>query len=81
MDVADALPKSSIRPWIRSDVKRWLKDVGLGDRSVLKCVINLQSKYYRLSKFLTSMSCDLSMISRGHYKPFTSHPRVGVVVA
>ena len=34
MSVVDASPQSSIRSWTHSDVKSWLKDVGLEDRWV-----------------------------------------------
>ena len=33
-DVVDASPEFSIRSWSRNDVKSWIKDVGLEDRSV-----------------------------------------------
>jgi len=35
-NVVDASPQSSIRSWTHSDVKSWLKEVGLEDRSVTK---------------------------------------------
>ena len=35
-NVVDASPQSSIRSWTKNDVKSWLEEVGLGDRSVPK---------------------------------------------
>ena len=45
MNVVDASPQSSIRSWTHSDVKGWLKDVGLEDRWV--CVSNGPGIDYR----------------------------------
>ena len=42
MTVVDASPQSSIRSWTHGDVKSWLKDVGLEDRSVNKPRVSLK---------------------------------------
>ena len=37
LDVVDASPQSTIRSWTCSDVKTWLKNVGLRDRWIVLC--------------------------------------------
>ncbi|KAL9979634.1 hypothetical protein ACROYT_G017319 [Oculina patagonica] len=44
VDVVDASPQSSIRSWTRSDVKTWLKDVGLEGRLDRKAVERLDGR-------------------------------------
>ncbi|KAL9979635.1 hypothetical protein ACROYT_G017320 [Oculina patagonica] len=44
VDVVDASPQSSIRSWTRSDIKSWLKDVGLEGRLDRKAVERLDGR-------------------------------------
>jgi len=44
-NVVDASPQSSVRSWTKNDVKSWLEEVGLGDRSVPKRRGDLERGY------------------------------------